>query len=63
MDRHQWLSHVILATQEAEIGGSWFKARPYLKNTQHKKRVSRVVQVVECLPNKGESRFRASPGK
>jgi hypothetical protein len=41
---HQWLTSVILATQEAEIRrikvlkaslGKWF-VRPYLKNTQHK---------------------------
>jgi hypothetical protein len=25
---HQWLTPAILATQEAEIRGSWFKARP-----------------------------------
>jgi hypothetical protein len=42
--RHQWLTPVILATQEARLGGSWFKASPgkqfmrlYLENTQHKK--------------------------
>jgi hypothetical protein len=41
--RLQWLTSVILATQEAEIGGSWFKASlgkwfviPYLEHTQHK---------------------------
>jgi hypothetical protein len=29
--------------------------RPYLKNTQHKKRAGRVVQVAECLPSKHEA--------
>jgi hypothetical protein len=42
--KSQWLTPVILATQEAEIRGSQFKAslakqfaRPFLKNTYHRK--------------------------
>jgi hypothetical protein len=35
----RWLTSVILATQELEIRGSWFKTmtRAYLKNIQYKK--------------------------
>jgi hypothetical protein len=51
--RHWWLSPVILATQEAEIRGSQFKAspgrqftRPYLKKICHKKRAGGVAQGV-----------------
>jgi hypothetical protein len=49
--RHWWFTRIILATQEAEIGGSWFEAslgkefkRPYFENTHHKKRTGRVAQ-------------------
>jgi hypothetical protein len=41
--RHQWLTPIILATPEAEIGSSQFKVslgkeflRPYLKNPSQK---------------------------
>jgi hypothetical protein len=51
--RHQWLTHITLPTQEAEIGGSRFKAsmgkllvRPYLKKNQSQKRVGGVAQGV-----------------
>jgi hypothetical protein len=53
-----WLTPVIPATQDAEIrkisvqGQPRQKARPYLKNTQHKKG---LAQVLEHLPNKCEA--------
>jgi hypothetical protein len=45
---------VILSTQEAEIKRIEFqsqpekKARPYLKNTQHKRKNEGMPEVVEC---------------
>jgi hypothetical protein len=46
-----WLTPVILATEEAEIGGSQFKASPdkcsgdpISKNTYHKKRAGEDAQ-------------------
>jgi hypothetical protein len=52
---------VIIATWEAEIGGSWFEASPrqivlktYLGKNLPPKRAGRVAQVIEHLPNKNE---------
>jgi hypothetical protein len=49
--RYQWLTSLILATQESEIRWWQFEAspgkqlsRPYLKKTHHKKRAGGVAQ-------------------
>jgi hypothetical protein len=47
--RHWWLTPVILAIQEAEIRRIMVQsqqfARPYLKNTQHKKALAEWLKV------------------
>jgi hypothetical protein len=47
---------VMQATQKADQEDEdWKPNRPYLENTQHKKRAGRVAQVVESLPCKNEA--------
>jgi hypothetical protein len=53
-DRHQWLTSVILATQEAEIRKVMFSLTLYQKYSIQK-RGGGVAQVVEILPSKLEA--------
>jgi hypothetical protein len=53
--RHWWLTPIILATSEAEMGRIKYFMGPYLENTQHKKKTGGVTQVVEQLPSKCEA--------
>jgi hypothetical protein len=57
--KHQWLTLIILATQEAEIRRITVQARPgkqfirpYLPKYPTRKKAGGVTQVVEHLPSK-----------
>jgi hypothetical protein len=63
---HQALVPVIPATWEADIkritvgsqSGQAGFTRPYLENTQHKKRAGGVDQTTEYLPSKYEAKYK-----
>jgi hypothetical protein len=62
--------HVISATQEAEVGGSWSKAAPGQKQetpsekqTTKAKGLGGVAQVVELFPSKHKAQYLTSSPK
>jgi hypothetical protein len=64
--RHQWLTLVILATQEAEIRRIEVQSqpkqivRPYLKNTHHKKGLVKWLRVYTLSSNPSTTKEKKS---
>jgi hypothetical protein len=60
--RYEWLRPIILAIWKADIRKIMVQGqagqivmKPYLENTQHKKGLGGVVQLVKLLPSKHEA--------